>query len=301
MNNPTERVIQQDCAVTSVYSNIQSGMEIWNLYISDVHFDSVFCNRELFRSHLDEAIKRNANVCIFGDFFDAMEGRYDKRRSYPLLREEYKRDDYFDYVVKDAVKWLMPYAQLFDVLSDGNHEMSVLKHSGTNLMDRLVGSLREKGNNCHVVHGGYGGWLRYMFSMSAELYRGTQHSIKVKYYHGSGGEAPVTRGVIQTNRQAVYLPDADIVVNGHNHHAFYIPITRERIGNKGRLFFDIQHHIRIPGYMQSYGDGSDGWEAERGGVPKPIGAFWVCYSCANAKDISISIIPEIVGPTAISL
>lgn len=300
MNNPTERIVQQDFAVTTIYSNILSGFEIWNLYVSDVHFDSVFCNRDLFKSHLEEAARRNASVCIFGDFFDAMEGRYDKRRSYPLLREEYKRDDYFDYVVKDSVKWLMPYAHLFDVMSDGNHEMSVLKHSGTNLMDRLVSSLRANGDNCHAVHGGYGGWIRYMFSHGTEIRKHTQESIKVKYFHGSGGEAPVTRGVIQTNRQAVYLPDADLVVNGHNHHAFYVPITRERIGGKGKIYFDIQHHIRIPGYMQSYGDGSDGWEAERGGVPKPIGAFWVKYSAHNDK-INVQVIADIVGPTAISL
>ena len=300
MNNPTEREIKQDCAVTSIYNNIQTGQEIWNLYVSDVHFDSVFCNRDLFKSHLDEAVKRNANVCIFGDYFDSMQGRYDKRRSYPLLREEYKRDDYFDFVTEDAIRWLLPYAHLFDIMSDGNHEMSVLKHSGTNLMDRLVTGLRTKGENCHAVHGGYGGWIRYMFSQGAELRKHTQSSIKLKYYHGSGGEAPVSRGAIQTNRQAVYLPDANLVINGHSHHAYYIPITRERIGNKGKLYFDICHFIRIPGYMQSYGDGSDGWEAERGGVPKPIGAFWVKFTLSN-HNINIQVIADIVGPTAISL
>ena len=97
----------------------------------------------------------------------------------------------------------------------------------------------------------------------------------MKYFHGSGGEAPVTRGATQTNRQAVFLPDADIVVNGHSHNDYHIPITRENITNRGKQYFTIQHHIRIPGYKQGYGDGTKGWEIERGGVPKPIGAFWM--------------------------
>lgn len=130
-----------------------------------------------------------------------MQGRYDNRRSYPLLRNEYKRDDYYDYVVKDSVEWLLPYASIIDICADGNHELSVLKNANTNLMDRMVYGLRTASKDCDAIHGGYGGWIRYMFSFSANLKQGTQKSVKVKYFHGVGTEAPVTRGVIQTNRQ----------------------------------------------------------------------------------------------------
>lgn len=91
-----------------------------------------------------------------------------------------------------------------------------------------------------------------------------------------------------------------MVINGHNHQAFYVPIVRERVGNKGKLYMDIQHHIRIPGYMQSYGDGTQGWDVTRGGVPKPVGAFWVRYYTANRKDVSIGVVPEISNPVAVS-
>lgn len=248
----------------------------------------------------DEALRRKARINIFGDWFDAMQGKYDKRRSYPLLRKEYKRDDYYDFVVKDSVRWLLPYSNLLDVMADGNHELSVLANANTNLMDRLVCGLRDRNQNCEAIHGGYGGWIRYMFSMGSEIRRGTQKSIKLKYFHGAGGEAPVTRGVIQTNRQAVYLPDADIVVNGHNHNGYYLPIVRERIGNKGKLYMDIQHHVRIPGYMQSYGDGTTGWEVTRGGVPKPVGACWIRYY-ATSETVNVQAIPDYQNPVAISL
>jgi hypothetical protein len=134
-----------------------------------------------------------------------------------------------------------------------------------------------------------------------------QLSVRLKYFHGAGGEAPVTRGVIQTNRQAVYLPDADIVVNGHSHNSYYIPISRERLSAKGRQYFDIQHHLRTPGYKQSYGDGAQGWDVTRGGVPKPIGACWVKLKYCNSMvgrsvdRVRIECNPDIRGADVVTI
>ena len=36
------------------------------LFISDVHFDSVKCDRDLLKKHLDEALATNAGVLVFG-------------------------------------------------------------------------------------------------------------------------------------------------------------------------------------------------------------------------------------------
>ena len=249
---------------------IASGWEQWFLFMSDNHHDSIYCERELELEHLEEARRRNARIFIIGDLFDAMQGRFDPRRSMDELRPEYRRPDYYDFVVKDTTKFFAPYADLLTMVCPGNHELAVLKNANTNLTDRLVYELRTK-HGSQVIHGGYGGWLRFVLtgrSMRGFIY-------KLKYFHGAGGEAPVTRGTIQTNRQAVYLPDADIVVNGHSHNAYHVPIARERVSQNGRLYMDIQHHIRIPGYKNAYGNGKSGWEVTRGGVPKPVGAVWM--------------------------
>jgi hypothetical protein len=103
-------------------------------------------------------------------------------------------------------------------------------------------------------------------------------SIKMKYFHGSGGDAPVTRGVIQTARQAVYLPDADIVLNGHNHNEYCIPIQRERLSQTGEIYQDTQWHLRTPGYKNDYGNGSVGWAIESGMPPKPLGCVWLEFT-----------------------
>jgi len=294
MTKTTQRITQSGC-ITSIYIDVNAGWEQWILFMSDNHHDSVRCNRELETAHFEEAKKRGAWVMIFGDLFDAMQGRFDPRRSMDELRPEYRREDYYDYVVTDFAKYLKPYVANIKLITDGNHELSVLKNANTNLPDRLVRDHLNKDGG-HVIHGAYGGWVRFMFENNGK----PMSSIRLKYFHGAGGEAPVTRGVIQTNRQAVYLPDADIVVNGHNHSAYYVPISRERLGGKGKQFFDIQHHIRIPGYKQDYGDGSTGWDVTRGGVPKPIGAVWCRMYYENAT-IRMQFISDIRGGDPVSV
>lgn len=267
---------------------------------SDVHFDSAYCNRKAFFQDLDEALNQEAQIIIVGDFFDALNGRFDPRRDMSILRPEYRRPDYYDYIVADAADKLSKYAKNIVLITPGNHELSVLKNANTYLSDRLVSTLNTKyGGN--ILHGGYGGWIRIMMRMNGRF----EGTIRVKYFHGAGGEAPVTRGAIQTNRQAVYLPDADLVVNGHSHNAYWIPITRERLSNKGVHYFDTQHHVRTPGYMQSYGDGSTGWEVTRGGVPKPMGG---CFVIVNNSGVAmkvkshdnIEVYPIIHNPSVVS-
>lgn len=290
----------QKGAVTTLTINRQPNTDnkVQFFFTSDTHFDSVYCNRDLFFSDLEEAKRREAIICVVGDFFDAMNGRFDPRRDMSTLRPEYRRADYYDYVVQDAANKLKPYAKNIRLIAPGNHELSVLKNANTYLTDRLISILNQSGGR--IEHGGYGGWLRLVFRTSNM----PSGSVLIKYFHGSGGEAPVTRGVIQTNRQAVYLPDADIIVNGHSHNAYWVPITRERIGGKGDHFFDTQHHVRTPGYMQSYGDGTLGWEVTRGGVPKPLGSCFVKIKITSTRLHQhrpiIAIEPIIHNPIAVS-
>lgn len=279
--------IQVNGAVTSIWENIMPGWSKWAFFTSDNHFDSIQCNRELLKADFEEAKARNAWIAIFGDWFDAMQGRFDPRRSNDELRPEYRRSDYYDYVITDGAEFLAPYAENILMLSRGNHENSVLKNANTDMISRMAAEIRML-TGVRITTGGYGGWIRMMFNMSNGENTGPRISLKTKYFHGSGGEAPVTRGAIQTNRQAVYLPDADIVVNGHSHNAYYIPIERERLSNKGVQYFDTQHHIRIPGYKQAYADGQGGWEVERGGAPKPLGSWFVRLVCENNR---IRVIP----------
>jgi len=288
----------QKGAVTTLELALDVGQTQYIWVTSDVHVDSVYSNRKLFLSDLDEASKREAAIVINGDLVDAMQGRFDPRRDMSMLRPEYRRADYYDFVVYDIAGLLSPYAKWMKLISPGNHELAVLKNANTYLSDRIVRELNKEGGD--VQHGGYGGWIRALIKDGTGA---GGSAIKIKYFHGAGGEAPVTRGAIQTNRQAVYLPDADVVINGHSHNSYHIPITRERLGNKGDQYFDTQHHVRTPGYMQSYGDGTVGWEVTRGGVPKPLGGAFIKITATSGRQSKrpiVAVEPIIHSPSPLS-
>ncbi len=262
----------QNDAVTTVRIEYSAGnMEHLLFVTSDLHIDSVACAREQLIADLTEATERGAKIMLFGDVFDAMQGKFDPRRNLDDLRPEYRRADYYDYVVKDVARILSPFAKNILLITPGNHETAVLKASSISLTDRLVYALNmEHGGN--VLKGGYGGWVRFMFQ---NISGGMRTSVKLKYHHGFGGDAPVTRGVIHTNRQQVYVKDADIILNGHNHHAYYVPVVSETVSDAGKVMFTTTHHVRTPGYKHDYGDGSKGWAIEKGFVPKPIGGAYI--------------------------
>jgi hypothetical protein len=112
---------------------------------------------------------------------------------------------------------------------------------------------------------------------------GRNASYKLWYFHGSGGGGPVTRGVIQTNRQAVYVADADFVFTGHTHDSWLMPIERIRLSQNDTIEQFRQTHIKGAGYKEEFRDGYGGWHVERGGPPKPVGAWWMRFHYPNGK------------------
>ena len=270
--------IEQHGEVTVVrvtYSGVEDSLKL--LLRSDAHHDSINNLRDMEKRHLEEAIRDDAYILDAGDLFDAMQGRNDPRRGYQDLRPEFKVPNYFDAIEEDAYEFYKPYADRWLMMGKGNHELSVLKNTQIDLTSRLAGKL-------HVNCGGVGGWVK--FKMERET-GGGRNTINIRYHHGSGGNAPVTKGVIDTARQAVYLPDADIVWNGHNHQAYILPQARERITDTNKIFRDTAYYIRTPGYKDQ-GD----WEREKMFAPNPHGAVWVTLRVARTTK------PEIECRTA---
>jgi hypothetical protein len=301
MSGNSYETVQQG-AVTTARIDYSGGNTEHLLFVtSDLHIDSIGCNREWLIRDLTEAKQRGAKILFFGDVFDAMQGRFDPRRSLDELRPEYRRQDYYDFVVKDVAQILSPFADNILLIAPGNHETAVLKNASVSLVDRLVYSLNME-HGGHVLQGGYGGWVRFLLSRGDQ---GGRLSVKMKYHHGFGGDSPVTRGVSHINQQQVYIKDADVILNGHNHNAYYVPIISETVSDAGRVVFHTTHCIRTPGYKQDYGDGTTGWAVEKGMVPKPLGGAYISLKVAgnglqkgNAKNLAcqISVQPVIHAP-----
>lgn len=261
--------------ITVRLDNTGKDWEQWVLLRADAHHDNLYCDHALEKRHLEEAKERNALICDFGDLFCAMQGKWDKRADQNQLRPELHGNNYLDKLVEYNTEFYEPFADNFVMFGDGNHETKMLERHQTHLTERMVERLRMKRTNGQPLHHcGFSGWIRFLFMRSGDAGR---TSLNLKWHHGYGGDAPVTKGVIQTNRMSVYLPDADFVVTGHTHNEWIFPITRERISNGGVLFKDRQMHIKVPGYKDEYAEGVGGWHIERGGPPKPLGAAWLRF------------------------
>jgi len=89
--------------------------------------------------------------------------------------------------------------------------------------------------------------VRFMFNIGKTQTQCT----RLFYHHGWGGGGPVTRGMIDTNRMAVYQ-DAEIVWTGHTHDQWIVPIRRQRLSNAGIPYLDEQLHVRTPGYKMNF-------------------------------------------------
>ena len=257
--------------VVTIEMPYRKSFEQWFLLTADRHWDNPKSNWYLQKKHLNLAKRRGAGIIDVGDLFCAMQGKADPRGDKSSVRPMHQRGDYFDSLVQTAADFFEPFAHNFILIGRGNHEQKILERRETDLIARLAKELNTR-TGSHIQSGGYTGWVIFKFEgADYDLFK------KMWYFHGHGGGGPVTKGVIQTNRRAVYLPDADFVISGHIHEDWNVSLSRARCLNDGTTFLDEQEHVQIPTYKDEYDDGYDGWHVETGKPPKPIGAVWLRF------------------------
>jgi len=253
--------------------------EQWFLLQADEHWDNPHCQLKMLKRHHEEAVIRGAGILKFGDTFCAMQGKYDKRSDKSCLRPEHQHGDYIDRLVKTATDWYEPYAKHIVMFGDGNHEKSIKQRHETDLLERLTASLNDRTGAC-VHHGGYGGWVRFMFT------RGNQRqSVRLWYFHGAGGGGPVTKDFIQANRRSVFVGNADIMVTGHTHDMTSDTYVKTWLNDANEVEHRSVKVVKCPTYKEEYGDGSGGWHVETGKPPKPIGAWWLRFHIKDEKVV----------------
>jgi predicted phosphodiesterase len=256
--------------VTVIRMDVAKGFEQRFLLRSDVHHDNPKSRRDMERRHLEEAKERGAGVLDFGDLFCAMPGKYDKRSCKSDVRPEHQKGEYLDALVNCAADFYRPYAENLIVLGDGNHETSIKQRHETDLIERLCGKLSTAGN--HVQHGGYSGWVRFMFSRNK-----VRQSVRLWYMHGYGGGGPVTQDVIQAQRQRSYIEGADIIVSGHTHDCWAMESVKLQLNGANVVEHRPVWNVKCPTYKEEYVSGESGWHVGTGKPPKPLGAWWLVF------------------------
>lgn len=249
------------------------------LALSDTHFDSNKSDHDLLKNFCDQAVEEKAGIFINGDAYDCMAGPDDARNARATLRSEISRKKYFDDIVTLGCKLLHPYRYNLISIGQGNHESSVLKRYGTDLIERTVAILTERGSS--VTNGMYEGWLDFKFV--APTNAGTQIR-RVAYHHGTGYSSETKRKEFCAEH-----PDADMAFFGDTHR-YYL----ERYNRKRRtltdIFDDDQLVLGIPGLKDDtiedgklkkkgvYGNKSSDWATEKGIRSKPLGGWWVEFT-----------------------
>jgi hypothetical protein len=238
------------------------------LLLADVHFDSPHSNRRLLRSLLQQAQECGAGVFCFGDWFDAMQGRDDKRSDKSDLLPAYRAGDYVNRLVDDSADFLAPYASSIVFLADGNHETGLRKHLEVDILLLLAGRLG-------VAKMGYSGFVRFLFNRGDGKKGAAGATRRVMFFHhGAGAGGEITQGIMRAQRQQSWIGDADIYIGGHHHVDWVTRMERLRLSSAGEVYRDTVLHMSLPTLKDEF-DLSGGFHVERGRSPRPQGAYWL--------------------------
>lgn len=192
-------------------TDIKANVPLKFALFSDIHGDSPEFDKLSFVEHATYCLKDQRYMLFGGDMFDAII-RTDHKRAVNSLLE--KGDNQLNIKLDKLYELLKPYQNQILFFGRGNHEESVLKYNGIDLLE-LLAKMLNAGREHKIMVGNYANFLRFNFrdsrGKSAAHYDIFQH-------HGMGASAPVTKGMIDFNRIAKGV-NADLIWCGHKHQA----------------------------------------------------------------------------------
>lgn len=211
---------------------------------SDIHFDSPDCDKETLKQHFDYCLQDKRYILINGDLFDAILLK-DQKRAVPHLVE--RADNQLNVKLEETAHFLTPYQDRILFVGRGNHEESIIKYSGIDLLQMLV-TMMNAGNKHQIQYGNYANFLRFSWLSP-------QKKSKIHYdiyaHHGMGSSsASVTKGIIDFNRIAKGV-NVDLIWTGHRHNALIDasdPIMF--VDQNGNIVLKNRQCIQTPSYQK---------------------------------------------------
>lgn len=242
---------------------------------SDLHMGSSNCDHQAITADFSNACDKGARILVNGDLFDAI-GPMDKRFDLNVLHHSIRGEkDLTGAIVDLAVELLRPFRHNIDVMGIGNHEESWIKYYSTDPVRLLIARLNAEGAN--IRHGSQAGYIVTQFVVPG--FKGRQACHKLCYYHGTGGDSPVTKGMIDFQRQGRNWRH-DCLTFGHKHN---ITATVDAIGDVDSDGF-VQHKqlgLQTGSYYQNYGENTEkkplnySFAEKFRHAPKPLGGLFL--------------------------
>ena len=223
-------------------TDARAGKVIKIAMISDAHKDSPDCDTDKLKKDFDFCLKDNRYILIDGDWFDAIL-LGDRKRAVPHLLE--KTDGQLNKKIQDSYEFLKPYQHLILFMGRGNHEESILKYSGIDILDILV-TMLNAGQEHKIVVGNYANFIRFTAKDSA----GKLCFYDIFAHHGAGGSAPATKGMLDFSAIAKGV-NADLIWIGHKHQAlidYSTPIMS--VNTQGDVVLKNRQCIETPSYQK---------------------------------------------------
>jgi len=219
--------------------------------IFDVHLGSAYCDEKSFKEYLADSNK-NTYFMSGGDLLDSIivtDPRYSKHV------DGTERTAILDEQVDKAVEILRPYRKNIIGLGRGNHEDTVVKHSGTDVTWRICEQL-----DCEYL--GYSGFV--ILKLREKDGRG--RTVTIKWHHGWGGGSRTQGADITKYSKDTAYWDADLFLYGHVHKKQYDEIPR--LGISGKSLISKPIHFAICGtFLKTYSSTYDSTYSEVKGYP----------------------------------
>jgi hypothetical protein len=102
------------------------------------------------------------------------------------------------------------------------------------------------------------------------------------YNHEGGGNSPVSKGAINTNRNGVNY-NADLYVTGHNHNRWQIELVSEGVDQNGNVKRKEQLHINSGTYQTKPKKGRERFDSKYG--QPNLGGVFLRFSIGGNGDI----------------
>lgn len=226
----------------------------WRFICSDLHIGSVNFDLKRWQGEMAAAHEVRARVLVNGDVFDAIDcrdKRFDANVLHPSLRG---KKDLQGAVISMAEEYFDPYAEDVDVIGIGNHDEKWINWNANDpvarLIERLNGRLEARGSLHRIRHGGIGGYIRTIFRFTeGDTKCGCKHDLL--YFHGSGGDSPVTRGSIDFYRKDCQF-SYDAVTMGHKHNRTFIDGVTIELSRYGHIFPKERKSLQTGSYFHTY-------------------------------------------------
>jgi len=199
--------------------------EINGKYRTGLDPDAAYINRiedsterELEKKRVAETKKRleaslgGIDLGPYSTFWDysKSQGTYDANHIQPVKLLD--GDNYFDLVFNETANWFSNWKDTIVMMSDGNHETSILTHNEIDPLENVTRLMREQGSK--VQHMSYQGFIWFTFiQRNPDGTTGKTRRATLAFHHGAWSGASKSTGQKYFN----IFPQAQIVLNGHNH------------------------------------------------------------------------------------